>query len=572
MKLFKGVTALASIVLFVALLLVGGTGAATAETNHTSLVTKASSAAASSAAEPSAKPECDENSPLCAEVFHSVGYAGGYTGHDEPALLFYSDTAGSGSSMTYRVTVPTEPPTPPRQDGSGGTDNFQLRPTFWIGMALCNDESSPNPGGSSVGAQVPCTPNSDSNIYNSPDPSSPQYIGRHPGTAFLELQFYPPGWAPFQAGGISCDATKWCVAMVIWSLAENDNTGQELNTTCQKVVGLEYPNFAFLTHHGASQAPANPVEATGATFTPDASRDLFMNGGDQLTVDIHDTADGLFTGVTDHNTGESGSMTASAANDFGEVEYIPTGRACNNIPYDFHPMYSTSSPDTRVPWAAHSYNVSFSDEIGHFEYCDRAAPGSRKCAQAGVTDATKDGDDNFCFNASESLLVPITGCTDTDSDFDGVSYKQVWPGTLGDPAQDQSLHPSSVLFTSPLTNGQNYSRVAFEADLPRIEFATSPPCQRHLANPADPDPGAGCVNPPVGADFYPIYTTGSSAGGCVWQLGGTHIPGTTNTFGGNSATEYGTTLLALFYPAANGGPQYIYEDFRNIQSSNPCPA
>ena len=54
------------------------------------------------------------------------------------------------------------------------------------------------------------------------------------------------------------------------------------------------------------------------------------------------------------------------------------------------------------------------------------------------------------------------------------------------------------------------------------------------------------------------------------QLGGTQIPGTTNTFGGDSATEYGTTPLALFYPAANGGPQYIYEDFRSILSSNPC--
>ena len=537
------------------------------------VLSAASGATGSSGSSPVQRPECDENSPLCAEVYHSVGYGGGYTGHDEPALLFYSNAAGSGSSMTYQMTIPTEPPTPPTQDGTGGTDNFQLRPAFWLGMALCNDESSPNPGGSYVGAQVPCTPNSDSNIYNSPDPTSPQYIGRHPGTAFLELQFYPPGWAPFQAGGISCDATKWCVAMVIWSLATNDNTGQELNSTCQKVVGLEYPNFAFLTHSGTSQAPANPVEATGATFTPDSSRDLFMSGGDELTVSIHDTAHGLFTGVNDVTTSESGSMTASAANGFGEVQFIPTGRECNNIPYDFHPMYSTSSPDTRIPWAAHSYNVAFSDEIGHFEYCNKAAPGSRRCAQPGVTDPIKsDGDDFFCFNSWESLLVAITGCTDTDFDFDGVSYKPVWPGTSSNPAQDASLHPSSVLFTSPLTNGQNYSRVAFEADLPRIEFATSPPCQRHLANPADPDPGAGCVNPPAGADFYPIFTTNSTTGGgCIWQLGGTHIPGTTNTFGGNSATEYGTDPLALFYPAANGGPQYIYEDFRNILPSNPCP-
>jgi len=79
------------------------------------------------------------------------------------------------------------------------------------------------------------------------------------------------------------------------------------------------------------------------------------------------------------------------------------------------------------------------------------------------------------------------------------------------------------------------------------------------------------VNPPPGATFYPIYTTRSAGGSCVWQLGGPNIPGTTNTFGGNSATEYGTTLLKLSYPSV-GGPVFIFEDLRHILPSNPCPA
>src|SRR5215472_8505436 len=461
----------------------------------------ASGAASSSSVH---RPQCDDNSPLCAEVFHSVGYAGAYTGHDEPALLFYSNAAGSGSSMTYRLTIPAEPPTQPKQDGTGGTDNFQLRPTFWLGMALCNDESSPNPGGSSVGPQVPCTPNSDSNIYNSPDPSSPRYIGRHPGTAFLELQFYPPGWAPFQSGGISCDATKWCAALVIWSLAENDNTGQVLNAACQKVVGLEYPNFAFLTRSGTSQAPANPVQATGATFTPDPSRDLFMNGGDELTVSIHDTAHGLFTGVNDLTTGESGSMTASAANDFGEVQYIPTGKACNNIPYDFHPMYSTSSPDTRVPWTAHSYNIAYSDEIGHWDYCTSvqadgtcaptAMEGDAHANSNTVNDQEKsDREDFACFNPPPPPSVQVTGCNGENDGFDGSSYHLSWPDG------DTNLHPTSVYFSSPRTGRDldtSYQRSAFETDLPRVELST---CNRRS--------GVGCTLIPTtddgqSADFY----------------------------------------------------------------------
>jgi len=110
--------------------------------------------------------------------------------------------------------------------------------------------------------------------------------------------------------------------------------------------------------------------------------------------------------------------------------------------------------------------------------------------------------------------------------------------------------------------------VAFETDLPRIEFDTTPGCQRHLSNPADPDPGQGCVNPP-GAKFYPIYSTRFDSEGCLWQIGGPFIPGTLEDFGGNSTTEYGE-LLALFYPAANGQPQYIYEDFHRGLPYNPC--
>jgi hypothetical protein len=53
-----------------------------------------------------------------------------------------------------------------------------------------------------------------------------------------------------------------------------------------------------------------------------------------------------------------------------------------------------------------------------------------------------------------------------------------------------------------LDNGRkhNYSRVAFEANLPRIESNTNPLCQRHVSNPADQNPGQDCVNPPKGAE------------------------------------------------------------------------
>src|SRR5438105_3997950 len=70
------------------------------------------------------RPLCHDNSPLCTEVLDSLNYDGQYTGHDEPSVLFYSNVAGSGNSNIYRLTLPFDPPTTPKQDGTGGTFNF----------------------------------------------------------------------------------------------------------------------------------------------------------------------------------------------------------------------------------------------------------------------------------------------------------------------------------------------------------------------------------------------------------------------------------------------------------------
>jgi hypothetical protein len=514
-------------------------------------------------------PFCEQNAITCTELNQ---YIGAYTGHDEPSVLFYSNRSGSGNDNTYTMKLPTDPPTAPTQDGTGGTDNFQLHPAFWFGMAMCDNQSAPNPGGSSFGATVPCAADSDSNIYNSSDPTSPRYIGLHPGTAFMEMQFYPPGWVPWPAGN-SCDGTQWCAALNIDSLSENMNTGQFLNPTCTSITGQEYVNFAFITKNGVSQAPANPVDSTATTFTPDPTQDLFMHSGDTLRVSMRDTRNGFQVRIFDRTTHQFGSMTASAANGFGEVQFAPTGTSCNNIPTNFHPEYSTSSENTRVPWAAHSYNVAFADEIGHFEYCPSVNDTNHTCAGAGATDTGgADGDDVGCFDAGDSTNVQIGGCLGTDADFDGPEYQNNWPGTMSNPAQDALVHASPILFTSPtFADGQNFSRVAFEADLPRIENATNPPCQRHISNPADPSPGAGCVNPPVGASFYPFFSATNQRGGCYWALGGPFIPNTFNNFGGSSAAEYGP-LLSLAYPAANGQPTLRYNNFRNVVNNNPCPA
>ena len=522
-------------------------------------------AAVLAAPSPHAALNCQYSS-LCAEVANSSDVFGSeYVGHDEPSNIFYSNKPGSGNHMQYTLRLPRDP-SPGNANSPHKSYQFELNGAFWFGMAMCDTQSYPN-------TVHFCKPNSDSNIVN------PAVSPNHPGTAFMEMQFYPPGWVPWPTwqvavGASGCDPTKWCAALNIDSLSENPVNGTLQNSTCAAKTGIEYVNFAFITHNGVAQAPANPVDSTAATtFTPSNKLDLFMHSGDTLTVAMGDTADGFRVVINDRSTGQSGSMTASAANGFGEVKFAPTGTSCTNIPTNFHPMYSTSSPDTRVPWAAHSYNVAFSDEIGHFEYCNAVNESTGKCTAAGVTDPSGvDADDVGCFGPKDSERIRISGCTATDVDFDGPEYANTWPGTFSDAKLDAQFHATPIQFTSPLFNGSsNYDRAAFEADLPRIENATSPPCQRFISNPASPSPGAGCVNPPVGATFYPFYSTTSVGGQCQWQLGGPFIPETTNNFGGSSAAEFGP-LLALFYPAANGMPSFRYNDFRNVLRSNPCPA
>jgi hypothetical protein len=514
--------------------------------------------------------KCDDPTGiLCTEIYDSIYYE--YIGHDEPSLLFYSNEPGSGYTGIYKLRLPKDPPTVPKQGGSGGTWNFQLHPAFWFGMAMCDDQSAPNPGGSSVSPNILCKPDSDSNIFDNSDPAKPGYIGKHPGSAFMEMQFYPPGWF------VGNSLTQWTAALNIDSLSQNLNTGQGNNSACGGAI--EYVNFAFIQTDGVpfppgSPSPLGPLVATNF-------KTLFMDPGDELVVTLKDTEHGLKITVDDLTSGQSGFMVASAANGFAEILFDPSGNNCDfathNLPYDFHPMYATSSTHTRVPWAAHSYGIAFSDEIGHFEYCRAVAKEGGACISSGIKDPPG-LDETFCFDAAFAAsfgFVPIGGCLDADIEFDGVPYQKNWPGTFKDVTRDQKLHAQPIQFTSPLFinqsgSKQNYSRVAFETDLPRVETNTNPPCQRHISNPADPNPGQGCVNPPVGATFYPIYSTAQGKHGCIWQVGGALIPGTQNSFGGNSTAEYGQ-LLRLAYPAPNGQPSFRYNDFRRVLPTNPCP-
>jgi hypothetical protein len=487
---------------------------------------------------------------LCTEVNQSDEVFGHYVGHDEPSVLFYSSKAGSGNQMQYSGILPTEPSA--TNVPGKHVYTFEYAAAFWFGMAMCDSQSYPELVNS-------CVPDSNANIVN---PAKSPY---HPGTAYMELQFYPPGYVQ-QWNGFSCSATQWCVALTIDSLALNSLTGQQLNSTCESVVGEEYVNFAYLTHSGKPQGPPNPVQFTpAASGNPNPAKVEYLNQGDTFTVNLQDTPHGLQAVVKDTTNGTSGSMTASAANGFGQVKFAPSpSTQCKNIPYDFHPMYSTSTPQTTVPWAAATYNVAMDTEVGHFDYCNNVDSTTGSCLGnegVGKNSEPADGDDFGCWAPSASSLIQIGGCEGSNIGYDGTPYLADWPN-------GSSNRPTSFIFTSPLTGAHfdtNYSSVGFNTDLPAIEDNIGT---------CDTSTGAGCtIIPPTDdgspAQFYPFYSTGHALGGCAWTVG-TNYPGfSTNNYGAHH--QYGH-LLKVAYSGANGSVSYQFNDYQNNLPNNPCPA
>jgi len=504
---------------------------------------------------------CDSDFGFCRESVVHAENGEKYVGHDEPAINFYSNVPGSGNSAVYLLTLPLDPPTPPVQNG-GGTFNFQLHPAFWVGMNICDTQSYPE-------FTNICSPDTDENIFDSSDPNSPRFIGKHPGTAFLELQFYPPGW--IGAPGL-IDPQNYFAAMNIFSATIDGATRVGNNAACFNTFRSNEPdNFAVITQNGVPLAPPNPLGVNFGQNNFDLNNVLSMAPGDQILIVLHDTTHGVEAIVLDLTSGQSGSIVASAANGFGQVLFQPNSATCNVAPYDFHPMYATSSEHTRTPWSGGTDNTTFANEIGHFEFCDSADPNTLNCLVPGIQDRKSglDADDTFCFSPGGPFLpgppfIQIGGCIQTESDFDGISYGRNWPGTFADVRKDQQLHPQPVRFTSPLfldEDGElrNFDRVAFETDIPEFD----PNCNRGT--------GAGCSVPARGMDFYPFYTTSISPsdGICRWQFGGGMIPGTENNFGGNPAKAWGNLFTSVFQTGPASAANAFF-DFRHALEANPC--
>lgn len=493
-------------------------------------------------------------------------------GLDKPSLVFYSNVPGSGNNVIYNVILPTDPVTPPRPDGSGGTFNYQLFAGFEFGMVLCDNQSSPN-------FTNICVPDTDANIFDNADQNAPDFVSHHPGSAVLEVEFFPPGGLNFCS-----DPKLWCVAMTTTSLTFQNRTETRNNRDCLVRGGFQPVNFAFLTTDGIAQTAADPLNHDPAKFSVIPGKTFQMQSGDRLVLHIHDTPEGVQAVVHDLTSDTVGLMTASPTNGFAQLNFVPDpdpahpSQTCTSNPYAYHPMFATSSEHTRSSWLSHPANITFTAIIGGFEYCNAVSAEGGTCLQPQVTEPGADADNRNCFSSAflgGFGLQPVGGCFGADTDFDSVSYQFKWPGT-GDRLEDLSLKPSPIRFTSPQfhPDGSNrkldFDRVAFESEAPIVEAqgGVSPVCDVFSTN------AAGCVQPP--APFYPIFSTTRGEHGCLWQFGGPDIPGKLDNFGGNAAAQYGDLITVLIVGEAeddfpDGEPAPAFLDFRRVLPENPCP-
>jgi hypothetical protein len=495
---------------------------------------------------------------------------GHYVGHDEPSVKFISSSANSGNTMTYVLKMPVDPAAPATNTGSV-VHYGELSPAPWFGLPICDPNSYP---------LNPCTPDSDSNVGTN--------TANAAGSAFMELQLYPPGFTPF-IDDVSCSKTKWCAALTIDSLESQFNF-VDINPRCTEPV-----NFAFLQRNGVPAGPPNPQHADNATFTAN-SQTLMINSGDVLVVSITDPGAGFTTTIHDLTTGQTGTMTASAANGFMNTNPV----SCAGSPFTFHAEYATAAQQNQVPWAALQGGVLMEQETGHSEVCQsltnqdpevftgftdkkvfdtcvggmnegKHVVGEGGCNNNGVcknptTEGTtgpiacpsnNDNSGQLCEYADGACMpagsrtATVNGHSVTefsevnfcqasrdqngDLDFDGVPYQK---GTWPDGSKNA---PTSFRYAGPFDQAGNaYPNIQFETDIAGSEFL----CNIFT--------GLNCDAPPLSAKFYPYWTLSTKqpignlypAGDCVWNFGGTNPGVTKYAFGGDA--QYGVSDVAVF--------------------------
>ncbi|MGH3154453.1 MAG: hypothetical protein ACRDOB_27530 [Streptosporangiaceae bacterium] len=485
-----------------------------------------------------------------------------YIGHDEPDTTFLSNAPGSGNNVNWTERLGVDPKGTPG-DSHPGKDLskwFELSPAPWFSMAMCDPNSFPG---------TACTPESDTNAPTC-DGLNCGPTTQGGGSAFMEMQLYPPGNPPF-VDSESCDATHWCAALTIDSYTGTPTTSG--NPVCTEPV-----NFAFIQKNGVPTGPPSPQDSSLSTFVQNRQT-LLMNPGDTITVHMSDAparggGHAFEVVINDLTTHQTGYMQASAANGFMTTN--PSD--CSGARFNFQPEYNTAAKANIIPWAALQTDISTEFETGHFEACTSLAdplPNYLDASDTGgnygecvgpyessttADSATDETSDTMCYQKGDThpgfdgpgtstAPVEVSNCQDSifqngDLDFDGTPYWKEWPTGLR-----PTLYPSSFLERFPTSSGRQYGQFLFQTDVALSEAT----CTASTL--------AGCTVPPPGpGGFYPYWSKVQPffTGSCALEFGNVSSGFGVNDYGRDA--QYGTNM----YPTLG------YPEFEGPVHSNPC--
>ena len=178
---------------------------------------------------------------------------GHYIGHDEPSMRFVSLTARLGQQLQHERDHARRTRRPCPTVKTPGHDV-----THWF--ELSSRRGSPPPSATRTRRRSPsCTPVSDANAPHG------KFLGG--GQAFVELQFYPPGFAPF-ADAISCDNTHWCSALTIDSLECTGDRERLLQQQLHRAGELRLHPDQRRAHRAAEPAEVATWPPSRPTRTP----------------------------------------------------------------------------------------------------------------------------------------------------------------------------------------------------------------------------------------------------------------------------------------------------------------
>ena len=174
-----------------------------------------------------------------------------YVGHDEPSVKFISSAPGSGNSMSYLMRLPRDPKGKPTISPNGKTvsDYAELSPAPWFGLPICDPNSYP---------LNPCKPDSDTNSGAINDPNAA-------GSAFLEVQLYPPGYQPF-VDSPSCDRDS----LVRGTHHRQPGIAVQLRRA-QRRIARNRPTSPSCSAMACPAGPPSPQLSDVSTFTPNSA-------------------------------------------------------------------------------------------------------------------------------------------------------------------------------------------------------------------------------------------------------------------------------------------------------------